>query len=271
MPELPEVETTRRGIEPHIVGRVVTRLVVRNPHLRWHVPAKLEKELAGQTIESVTRRGKYLLLATAAGTAILHLGMSGSLRVVACSQAADKYDHVDIVLDSGDCLRLRDPRRFGSLLWTRDEPLRHKLLRNLGPEPLSPDFSGGYLHQTLRGRRRNIRDTLLDSRLVAGVGNIYANEALFAAGLRPTRPAGKITQTQCDRLVTAIRETLQRALRAGGTTLRDFRDSRGRPGYFQQSLKVYGREGEPCRRCHTPVRLKRLGQRSAFYCPKCQL
>jgi formamidopyrimidine-DNA glycosylase len=270
MPELPEVETTRRGIEPHVLGRTVTHLVVRNPRLRWRVPAKLEKELAGQTIESVARRGKYLLLATAAGTAILHLGMSGSLRVVACSHPADKYDHVDIALDSGDCLRLRDPRRFGALLWTHDDPLRHKLLRHLGPEPLGPDFSGDYLFGKLHGRRRNIRDSLLDSRLVAGVGNIYANEALFAAGIRPTRHAGKITRADCDRLARAIRDTLERALRAGGTTLRDFRDSRGRPGYFQLSLNVYGRENEPCRRCRSPIRARRLGQRSAYYCPKCQ-
>ena len=270
MPELPEVETTRRGIEPHVLGRRVTRLVVRNPHLRWRVPAKLEKELTGQTIQSVTRRGKYLLLATAAGTAILHLGMSGSLRVVACTYPPDKYDHVDIALDSGDCLRLRDPRRFGALLWTRDNPLQHKLLRHLGPEPLGPDFSGEYLHQKLHGRRRNIRDSLLDSRLVAGVGNIYANEALFMAGIRPSRHAGKIARVQCDRLARAIRETLEHALDAGGTTLRDFRDSNGRPGYFQQSLHVYARENKPCRRCHSPVRARRLGQRSAFYCPKCQ-
>jgi len=270
MPELPEVETTRRGIEPHVLGRTVTRLIVRNPRLRWRVPAKLEKELAGQAIESVTRRGKYLLLATAAGTVILHLGMSGSLRVVACTFPADKYDHVDIVLDSGDCLRLRDPRRFGALLWTRDNPLRHKLLKDLGPEPLEPGFSGEYLYEKLHGRKRNIRDSLLDSRLVAGIGNIYANEALFAVGIRPTRHAGKISRVLCGRLAKAIRETLERALRAGGTTLRDFRDSRGRPGYFRQSLNVYGRENEPCRDCGTPIRTRRLGQRSAFYCPKCQ-
>ena len=271
MPELPEVETTRRGIEPHVVGRTVTRLIVRNPRLRWRVPAKLEKELAGQTIGSVTRRGKYLLLATAAGTVILHLGMSGSLRIVACSHPADKFDHVDIVLDSGDCLRLRDPRRFGALLWTRVDPLRHKLLKHLGPEPLGSDFSGEYLYKKLHGRKRNIRDCLLDSRLVAGIGNIYANEALFAAGLRPTRQAGKISRVRYGRLAAAIRETLQRALRAGGTTLRDFRNGRGEPGYFQLSLKVYGREAEPCRSCHSPIRARRLGQRTAFYCPTCQL
>jgi len=270
MPELPEVETTRRGIEPHVVGRTVARVLVRNPRLRWRVPAKLVEELPGQTIRSVTRRGKYLLLAGDTGTAILHLGMSGSLRVVTATQPADPYDHVDIVLDSGDCLRLRDPRRFGALLWTRADPLCHKLLRGLGPEPLGADFSGDYLYGKLRGRKRAIRDALLDSRLVAGIGNIYANEALFAAGIRPTRRTGKITRAQYGRLADAIRATLKRALAAGGTTLRDFRNGRGEPGYFQLSLNVYGREDEPCRVCGTPIRAKRLGQRTAFYCPKCQ-
>ncbi len=271
MPELPEVETTRRGIEPHVVGRTVARLVVRNPRLRWRVTPKLVRELSGQTIQAVSRRGKYLLLATGAGTAILHLGMSGSLRVIPCAQPADAYDHVDIVLDNGDCLRLRDPRRFGAMLWTRDDPQKHKLLRDLGPEPLSADFSGDYLFEKSRGRKRAIRDFLLDSRIIAGIGNIYANEALFAAGIRPARAAGRVTQAQYRRLVEAIRKTLNRALKAGGTTLRDFRASDGRPGYFQLSLHVYGREDEPCLACRTPIRGKRLGQRTAFYCPKCQL
>ncbi len=271
MPELPEVETTRRGIEPYVVGKTVTRVIVRNPHLRWRVPAKLAKELPGHTIQSVSRRGKYLLLTTVAGTVILHLGMSGSLRVIACTQPVDKFDHVDIVLDSGDCLRLRDPRRFGALLWTRDNPLHHKLLKELGPEPLAPDFRGAYLYGKLHGRQRGIRDSLLDSHLVAGIGNIYANEALFAAGIRPARRAGRITRSEYDRLAEAIRETLTRAIRAGGTTLRDFRASDGKPGYFQLSLNVYGREDEPCLTCQTPIRARRLGQRTAFYCPKCQL
>ncbi|MHB8535298.1 MAG: bifunctional DNA-formamidopyrimidine glycosylase/DNA-(apurinic or apyrimidinic site) lyase [Sulfuricaulis sp.] len=271
MPELPEVETTRRGIEPHVVGKRVTRLVVRNPRLRWRVPAKLAKELPGQTIRSVTRRGKYLLLAGETGTAILHLGMSGSLRVVASLQAPGKYDHVDIVLDSGDCLRLRDPRRFGALLWTRTDPLHHKLLRKLGPEPLGPDFNGEYLYGKLHGRQRAIRDALLDSHLVAGIGNIYANEALFAVGIRPMRRTGKISAAQYVRLAESIRATLDRALAAGGTTLRDFRNGHGEPGYFQLSLKVYGRAGAPCRVCGTPIRVRRLGQRTAFYCPQCQM
>jgi formamidopyrimidine-DNA glycosylase len=270
MPELPEVETTRRGIEPHTVGHTVVRLVVRNPALRWRVTPKLVREFSGQTIRSVERRGKYLLLGTAAGTAILHLGMSGSLRVVPATQAADAHDHVDIVFDNGDCLRLHDPRRFGCLLWTRDDPRKHKLLRDLGPEPLAADFSGDYLFGKSRGRRRAIRDFLLDSQVLAGVGNIYANEALFAAGLRPARAAGRISRDQYARLARTIRATLNRALRAGGTTLRDFRNGRGEPGYFQLSLKVYGRAGEPCRVCRTPIRVRRLGQRSAFFCPKCQ-
>jgi len=270
MPELPEVETTRRGIEPYVTGRRVVRLVVRNPALRWRVTPKLVREFSGQTIRSVTRRGKYLLLATAAGTALLHLGMSGSLRIVPATQAADAHDHVDIVLDNGDCLRLRDPRRFGCLLWTRDDPQKHKLLRDLGPEPLAADFSGDYLFKKSRGRQRAIRDFLLDSQVLAGVGNIYANEALFAAGLRPARAAGRINRDQYARLAGAIRDTLNRALKAGGTTLRDFRNGRGEPGYFQLSLKVYGRAGEPCLVCGTPIRAKRLGQRSAFFCPKCQ-
>lgn len=270
MPELPEVETTRRGIEPHVVGRTVARLVVRNPALRWRVTPKLVREFSGQTIRSVTRRGKYLLLATPAGTAILHLGMSGSLRVVPCAQPAKTHDHVDIVLDNGECLRLHDPRRFGALLWTRDDPQKHKLLRELGPEPLSPDFSGDYLFEKSRGRKRAIRDFLLDSRVLAGIGNIYANEALFSASLRPMRAAGRISRAQYAQLAETIRATLNRALKAGGTTLRDFRNGRGEPGYFQLSLNVYGREGEPCRVCGTTIKAKRLGQRSAFFCPKCQ-
>jgi formamidopyrimidine-DNA glycosylase len=271
MPELPEVETTRRGVEPHVIGRRVLRVVVRNPRLRWRVPEKLVRELPGQTVQSVGRRGKYLLFTTPAGTVIVHLGMSGSLRVVRGDLAADVYEHVDILLENGDCLRLRDPRRFGAVLWTRDDPRKHKLLKDLGPEPLSPDFSGEYLFEKSRHRKRAIRDFLLDSRIIAGIGNIYANEALFTAGLKPVRAAGRITRSQYDQLATAIRKTLNRALKAGGTTLRDFRNERGEPGYFQLSLKVYGRAGEPCRTCGTAIKAWKLGQRSAFFCPKCQI
>ncbi len=270
MPELPEVETTRRGIEPHVLGSTVVRVVVRNPHLRWRVPTKLVKELPGQNILSVTRRGKYLLLSTQVGAVILHLGMSGSLRVVDHRQPAEPHDHVDIVLDNGDCLRLRDPRRFGAVLWTRSDPLQHKLLKDLGPEPLGADFNGEHLFRQSRSRSRAIRDFLLDSHVVAGVGNIYANESLFTAGIRPARAAGRISRAECERLAQAIRATLKRAIQAGGTTLRDFHNAFGKPGYFQLSLQVYGRAKEPCVVCRIPVQAKQLGQRTAFYCPKCQ-
>ena len=270
MPELPEVETARRGIAPHLVGQRVARVVVRERRLRWPVPASLVKTLPGQTIRAVERRAKYLLLRTDAGTAILHLGMSGSLRVVPGATPPAKWDHVDIVLANGQCLRLRDPRRFGSLLWTTAEPAAHKLLKNLGPEPLGDDLTGDYLYRVARRRKLAGRDFLLNSRVIAGVGNIYANEALFITGVRPQRAAGRLTRAQCQRLAGAIRDTLERAIQAGGTTLRDFQNADGLPGYFQQTLNVYGRAGEPCRRCRAPIRALKLGQRSAFYCPQCQ-
>jgi len=270
MPELPEVETACRGIRPHLVGRRVARVVVRERRLRWPIPAALVKSLPGQTIEAVERRAKYILLRTAAGTAILHLGMSGSLRVVPCRTPPAKWDHVDLALDNGQCLRLRDPRRFGSLLWTTRDPMQHPLLRALGPEPLGEAFTADLLYTRSRRRKVAIRDFLLNSNIVAGVGNIYANEALFRAGIRPGRAAGRLKRDECERLVPAIRATLEQAIRAGGTTLRDFQNADGLPGYFQQTLNVYGRTGEPCHRCGTPIRLLRLGQRSAFYCPHCQ-
>jgi formamidopyrimidine-DNA glycosylase len=270
MPELPEVETTRRGIEPHVAGRRVRRVVVRDARLRWPVPPSLSKKLPGLRIDAVTRRAKYLLLETKAGTVIMHLGMSGSLRITDADAPVRKHDHVDIVLDSGDCLRLCDPRRFGAVLWTDQPAHEHKLLANLGPEPLSPQFSGKYLYDMSRGRSRALRDFLLDGQVVAGVGNIYANEALYAAGIRPSRPAGRLTRQESDKLVRSVRATLKRALRAGGTTLRDFRGAKGETGYFQLSLKVYGRNDKPCPACRSPIRLRRLGQRSAFYCGRCQ-
>jgi formamidopyrimidine-DNA glycosylase len=270
MPELPEVETARRGIAPHLVGQRVARVVVRERRLRWPVPAALGRQLPGQVIRAVERRAKYLLLRTDAGTAILHLGMSGSLRVVPCATPPTRWDHVDIALANGKCLRLRDPRRFGALLWTTADPADHKLLRDLGPEPLDAGFSAEYLYQAARGRRLAARDFLLNTRVVAGIGNIYANETLFLSGIRPQRAAGRIPHARCAQLVAAIRDTLQRAIRAGGTTLRDFQNADGLPGYFQQTLNVYGRTGEPCPRCGTPIRSLKLGQRSAFYCPQCQ-
>jgi formamidopyrimidine-DNA glycosylase len=270
MPELPEVETTCRGIAPLVTGRKVTAVVIRNARLRWRVPSRLARELPGQTIRAVRRRAKYLLLETDNGTVILHLGMSGSLRSIPVTAAPQKFDHVDIVFDDGRALRLRDPRRFGAVLWTHDNPLHHKLLRRLGPEPLEAAFSGAHLFRASRSRRRAVRDFLLDSRVVAGVGNIYANEALFAAGIRPSRAAGGLSSTECSVLARTIRATLRRAIRAGGTTLRDFQKADGEPGYFQLALRVYGRAGEPCKRCRRPIRRMHLGQRSAFYCPGCQ-
>jgi len=210
------------------------------------------------------------MLRTGAGTVILHLGMSGSLRVVPAKTPPTKWDHVDIELDNHQCLRYRDPRRFGTILWTDGNPAEHPLLKGLGPEPFDEAFSGGYLFQKSRRRRVAIRDLLLNGRIVAGVGNIYANEALFSAGIRPQRQAGRLTRADCDRLVSTVRETLTRAIRAGGTTLRDFRNADGLPGYFQQTLDVYGREGQGCRRCGTALKAIRLGQRSAVYCARCQ-
>ncbi len=270
MPELPEVETTRRGIAPLITGRRVVRVVVRDARLRWPVPPTLARELKDQIIVDVARRAKYLLLTTDVGSVIIHLGMSGSLRVVDHLLAPETHEHVDIVFDNGTCLRLRDPRRFGAVLWAV-EPLRHVLLADIGPEPLGEAFDGAYLFGASRRRRRAVRDFLLDGNVVAGIGNIYANEALFEAGIRPKRAAGRLTRKECVRLVQTIRNTLSRALKAGGTTLRDFQNANGKPGYFQLKLKAYGRDGLPCPRCQTPIRQLRLGQRSAFFFPPCPL
>ncbi|MHB8455567.1 MAG: bifunctional DNA-formamidopyrimidine glycosylase/DNA-(apurinic or apyrimidinic site) lyase [Acidiferrobacterales bacterium] len=270
MPELPEVETTLRGIAPHIQGQRVRSVVVRNAKLRWPVPAALVRELAGQTVRTVERRAKYLLLRADNGTVIVHLGMSGSLRAVPCVTPPGKYDHLDVVLDNGICLRLRDPRRFGAVLWTRSDPAQHALLKDLGPEPLGPDFTGDYLHLRTRARKVAVRDLLMNTRIVAGIGNIYANEALFLAGIRPRRAAGRISRAECNRLVQTVRATLTSAIRAGGTTLRDFQNADGLPGYFQQSLAVYGRANAPCPNCATPISAVRLGPRRAFYCPRCQ-
>ncbi len=270
MPELPEVETTRRGIAPHLEGQRVTEVVVRQPRLRWPIPAELTTALAGQRIDAVRRRGKYLLLETAAGTALLHLGMSGSLRVLQADEPPRAHDHVDICLADGRCLRLRDPRRFGALLWTRRPAAEHRLLRDLGPEPLDQDFDSDYLAQRAHGRRAAIKSFIMDSRIVVGVGNIYASEALFLAGIHPKTAAGRIGRARLARLVEAIRTVLTQAIAQGGTTLRDFSDSDGRPGYFQQRLSVYGRAGEPCRRCTGTIRSLTLGQRNTYYCPRCQ-
>ncbi len=271
MPELPEVETTRRGIAPHITGRRVIRVVVRESRLRWPVPPELEQQLPGQTIDSVERRGKYLLLGTNRGTLILHLGMSGSLRLLDSGEPPRRHDHLDILFEGDRCLRLRDPRRFGAALWTETDPQRHERLANLGPEPLDNGFNGDHLYSRARGRRIAIKPFIMDSRVVVGVGNIYACESLFMAGIHPLRPAGRISRKRCKRLASAIQHTLRRAIAAGGTTLRDFLSSEGRPGYFRQQLQVYGRPGEPCLRCHNPIRQIQQAQRSTFYCSRCQI
>ncbi len=269
MPELPEVETSRRGIAPWVLNQQVRDVVVRDRRLRWPVPADIDQILPGQVIQSLTRRAKYLLFETDAGTALLHLGMSGSLRIIDVEEPAGKHDHVDIQFDSGKALRFRDPRRFGSLLWT-DKPQEHDLLRYLGPEPLSQDFGGDYLWQKARGRRVSIKPFIMNSAVVVGVGNIYASEALFLAGIHPQRRADRIATTRMHRLAEAIKSVLEKAIAAGGTTLRDFHGGDGAPGYFRQKLEVYGRAGEPCRSCERAIAVTVLGQRSTFYCKNCQ-
>lgn len=270
VPELPEVETARQGIAPHLTGQVVTRVVVRESRLRWPVPGDFADRLSGQVIQAVQRRAKYLLLRTAAGSVLLHLGMSGSLRLLPVGTAPQKHDHVDIELASGSCLRFNDPRRFGALLWTADPPEQHPLLRHLGPEPLSEAFTAEYLHGAAHHRRAPVKSFIMDNRIVVGVGNIYANEALFMAGIHPLRAAGRISRDRYEVLADSIRQVLTEAIRQGGTTLRDFVGSAGEPGYFAQYLKVYGRHRLPCPECGEAIKLHRLSQRATYYCPHCQ-
>lgn len=270
MPELPEVETTRRGIEPHLIGRTVTAIKIRQRQLRWPIPRTLDKQLPGQVIRAIARRAKYILLQTDAGTAILHLGMSGSLRILPSTTPAGKHDHVDIQLDDGNCLRLTDPRRFGALLWTRKNPAEHELIAHLGPEPLSTAFNADYLFSKSRGRKVTIKQFIMDGKVVVGVGNIYANEALFLAGIHPHRPAGRISRPRYEGLVDAIKTVLAASIEMGGTTLRDFVGGDGKPGYFKQTLRVYDRTGKTCRNCDALIRETRTGQRSTFYCTHCQ-
>lgn len=268
MPELPEVETTRRGLSPHLLGRRIVALNLRQPKLRWPIPDELQ-QLRGQRIEAIERRAKYLLVHTEPGSALLHLGMSGSLRVLPQSAPIGKHDHVDWLLDSGQVLRYTDPRRFGSQLWQAQGDI-HPLLRGLGPEPLSDDFDAEHLFLHSRGRSAAVKVFLMDQAIVVGVGNIYAAEALFAAGIRPTRSAGEVSLARYRRLAEAVKRILAHAIARGGTTLRDFINPDGAPGYFEQELFVYGRLGEPCRVCGTAIRSIRLGQRSTFFCPRCQ-
>ena len=270
MPELPEVETTRRGIEPHVLGQIVQGVVVRQAQLRWPVPENLEQKLKGKPIQSLLRRGKYILFIVEGGALMVHLGMSGNLRITPTNEPLKKHDHIDILLADGLSLRYHDPRRFGCMLWVEGDPSAHPLLAELGPEPFDGQFTGEYLHQAGHGRISAVKSLIMDSHIVVGVGNIYANEALFRAGIDPRRAAGKIGLKRYQLLVKLVQEVLGQAIAQGGTTLRDFVNANGKPGYFQQTLAVYGREGAPCLLCGTPIRSVRLAQRSTFYCPRCQ-
>jgi len=270
VPELPEVETTRRGIRRALRGRRVTGMVLREPRLRWPVDVSLVASLPGQQVRDVHRRAKYLLIELERGTLIAHLGMSGSLRVLKASAPLLAHDHYDLLLDSGRCLRFNDPRRFGCLLWVTGDPQEHPLLASLGPEPLEPGFDADYLASRARGRRVAIKQFLMDQRIVVGVGNIYASEALFHAGINPRRAAGRVSRDRFGQLVEAVQNVLGAAIKQGGTTLRDYVNADGTPGYFRQELYVYERAGEPCRRCGAPIRQVTQGQRSTYFCPACQ-
>lgn len=269
MPELPEVETTLRGITPHLINRQVTQVLIRQPKLRWPIPEDLQSALPGSRLLAVKRRGKYLLLEFAQGHALIHLGMSGSLRIVQPTEPPGVHDHFDLVFGQR-ALRYCDPRRFGCLLWSPDIIHEHPLLINLGPEPLSEDFTGDYLFRRSRARRVPVKQWLMDSKTVVGVGNIYANEALFMAGIKPLRQAGRLTRKQCDLLVEQVRFVLQRSIEQGGTTLRDFVGGDGQPGYFKQQLLVYGRGGLPCSHCGRPLKEVRMNNRATVYCVSCQ-
>lgn len=270
MPELPEVETTRRGIAPHVVGAKIQEVIVRNAKLRWPVPSDLDERLVGQQFSQVERRAKYLLLAYAGGTVIWHLGMSGKLRVLPAEVEPAKHDHIDIVFENQQALRFTDPRRFGSVHWAAGDPLQHSLLKALGPEPLSSAFTGERLFELSRKRKIAVKNFLMDNHMVVGVGNIYASESLFRAGIDPRRAAGRVSLQRYEALAVAVREVLSEAIACGGTTLRDYTSSDGAPGYFSIQLAMYGRAGEACPGCGEPIQQVVLGQRASFYCPHCQ-
>ncbi|MDD5319582.1 MAG: bifunctional DNA-formamidopyrimidine glycosylase/DNA-(apurinic or apyrimidinic site) lyase [Methylococcales bacterium] len=270
MPELPEVETTCRGIAPHIEGQTVKQVIIRQPQLRWPVPEALDQILTGLSIQSVSRRAKYLLFTTSAGTMLVHLGMSGSLRVMAAGLGAGKHDHIDFIFNDGTVLRFNDPRRFGAVLWTTAPAAEHQLLKDLGPEPLLAGFNGELLYSLSRNRKAPVKSFIMDSHIVVGVGNIYANEALFMAGILPSRQVGKISLVRYQKLAECIRMILQQAIQQGGTTLRDFVNEAGKPGYFKQQLRVYGRAGLPCSYCQQPLKEIRLANRSTVFCSECQ-
>ena len=270
MPELPEVETSRRGIAPHIIGQVLTKLTVRNSHMRWPVPVNAIAKLEGDTVQAVERRGKYIKLIFTDAYVMLHLGMSGNLRIVTPDCEVKKHDHIDFAFANNKVLRMNDSRRFGSCLLVEGLENSHKLLDKLGPEPLSDDFTAEYLYRVSRGVKKTVKQWIMDSHLVVGVGNIYAAESLFKAGIRPNKEAGKISKAKLQLLHRHICEILVQAIEQGGTTLKDFVGSDGKPGYFKQQLHVYGREGLPCTVCTDKIKNIKLGQRSTFYCSRCQ-
>lgn len=269
MPELPEVETTLRGIAPHIVKKIVTKIIIRRPNLRWPIPAELPQLLENQQLLNIVRRGKYLLFQFSHGHALIHLGMSGNLRIVDAKSPPNPHDHFDWVFGN-IALRYHDPRRFGCLLWVEDNPEEHSLLNKLGPEPLTDAFTADYLYERSRKRTQAVKQFIMDSHIVVGVGNIYANEALFMARIKPIRKAGSLTRTNCEDLVRLIKFVLKRSIDQGGTTLRDFVGGDGKPGYFQQQLLVYGRGGQPCGQCGKTLKEIRMGDRTTVYCVDCQ-
>ncbi len=276
MPELPEVETTKRGLLP-LLQQTVREVIVRNPSLRWPIPEHIGQTLQQRSLTALKRRAKYILaefthpVSQHTGTLILHLGMSGRICLLAQDEAAAKHDHFDIHFTSGQVLRLRDPRRFGAVLWLDHTDIQqHPLISSLGPEPLSDTFNADYLYQNMRTRSAAIKLCIMDSHLVVGVGNIYASESLFRAGIKPQTPAQKVSRARCAKLVEEIKATLNEAIAAGGSSLRDFFGADGNPGYFQQEYFVYARTDEPCKRCNGNIRLIKQGQRSTFYCPQCQ-
>jgi formamidopyrimidine-DNA glycosylase len=270
MPELPEVETSRRGIAPHIEGKIVKAVIIRQKRLRWPIATELTTVLPGLVLDNIKRRGKYLLLATSEGTMLLHLGMSGNLRITTPQHPPGKHDHIDFIFADDTILRFNDQRKFGAALWSSAPAGQHPLLLNLGPEPLSEDFNGEYLLERAGKRTIPVKSLLMDSHIVVGVGNIYANESLFMAGIQPKRPAGKINLEEYRQLAAAVKKVLQLAIEQGGTTLRDFTDAQGKPGYFQQALQVYGRADQPCLICSEPIKLLKIGQRSSYFCSVCQ-
>lgn len=270
MPELPEVETIRRGLVPHLQGRRIVAVIIREHRLRWPIAPDFETQVVGATIETIERRAKYLLLHLTHGTVIIHLGMSGSIRVLMAATPPQLHDHIDLILETNQCLRLRDPRRFGAMLWHTGLIDDHSLLHNLGPEPLTANFNGNHLAVAAKNRRVAIKLLIMDSHVVAGVGNIYASESLFVAGIHPQLSCRDVTIVRYNQLALAIQQVLTQAIAQGGTTLRDFMQTDGQPGYFANSLQVYGRANMPCLSCGNMIQELRIGQRMSFFCPGCQ-